>query len=570
MINLFRSNSTARRTKPILSIRARLVVLALLAVVPLMLDRVRLLEASRSERIDEAAVEVLDLTRRGTEGQREIITTVRAMLQMTARAYITMNARGETCNFYLKDLTGTMPWIKGVSIVGPDGRVKCATLQSAMGFDLSDRPHYREALRTKDFVVSYYVIGRVTRSPTIVVAYPAQAIDETVNAVIVASVDLQWVSGLIHSLDRRPGSAVMLVDADGTLLAGDPHASKWIGKSVTGSALFKAISGRNEGTARAEGLDGVRRIFGFVRVPSSDARLIVGLDETEVLRRVDRELLVAYLQLGFFGLLVLMIAWFGGERLIVDPIRSLARIALRFGRGDLDARADQQVWAKEFEPLATALNDMAQKLADREKELRAANRYLEQLASIDSLTGLANRRGFDARIATVWQRSGKLNRSVALLMVDVDHFKLFNDRYGHVEGDVCLRRVGKLLMDVAGEVDDLPARYGGEEFALLLPSTDVERALEVAERLRRAVEELCLTHADSPLGQVTISIGVAALVPAAGQDAESLVEAADAGLYAAKRRGRNTTVEHGAVELADAAAELGVLPMRRVSATASR
>jgi len=188
-----------------------------------------------------------------------------------------------------------------------------------------------------------------------------------------------------------------------------------------------------------------------------------------VLRSVDREIQVSYLQLGFFGLLVLLIAWFGGERLIVDPIRSLSRTATRLGRGDLSARTEPQVWAKEFAPLAGALNDMAGKLAEREQQLRSANQHLEQLASIDSLSGLANRRGFDARLATVWQRANKLSRPVGLLMIDVDHFKLFNDRYGHVEGDVCLRRVARLLRDSVTSVDDLPARYGGEEFALLLP-----------------------------------------------------------------------------------------------------
>ncbi len=116
-----------------------------------------------------------------------------------------------------------------------------------------------------------------------------------------------------------------------------------------------------------------------------------------MLQRIDREILMAYLQLGFFGLLVLLIAWFGGERLIVDPIRSLARTAIRFGRGDLDVRATEQVWANEFAPLAAALNDMAGKLADRERELRAANRHLEELASLDALpaspTAAASMRG---------------------------------------------------------------------------------------------------------------------------------------------------------------------------------
>ena len=249
---------------------------------------------------------------------------------------------------------------------------------------------------------------------------------------------------------------------------------------------------------------------------------------------------------------MLLLAWFGGERLIVAPIRSLARTAERIGRGDLQARPSRQAWAKEFAPLATALNDMARKLADREQELRDANSHLEELASSDALSGLANRRGFDARLAADWQRSGKLNRPIALLMIDVDHFKQFNDRYGHVEGDVCLRRIGKLLRETATGEDDLPARYGGEEFALLLPGADIDMALNVGERLRDAVEGLCIAHASSPEGQVTISVGVASLIPGVGQDAEHLVEAADIALYAAKRRGRNTVAAHGAVVLAEA------------------
>jgi diguanylate cyclase (GGDEF)-like protein len=289
-----------------------------------------------------------------------------------------------------------------------------------------------------------------------------------------------------------------------------------------------------------------------MRVPGSDVRLLVGLNEADVLQRTERELTLAYLQVGLFGLLVLIIAWFGGERLIVKPIRSLARTAARLGRGDLSARASRASWAREFAPLAAALNDMAQRLADRERELRAANSHLQELATSDALSGLANRRGFDARLAAEWQRAGKLGRPVGLLMVDVDHFKLFNDRYGHVEGDVCLRRIGKLLQEAAQGADDMPARYGGEEFVLLLPGADIEAALSAGDRLRSAVEEMCITHVASPTGQVTISVGVASLVPGIAQDAEQLIEAADVALYAAKRRGRNTTVAYGTILLSEA------------------
>jgi diguanylate cyclase (GGDEF)-like protein len=546
-----RSSSTAQSHKPTLSIRARLVIMALLAVVPLMLDRVRLLEQTRTERIEAAAAEALDISRHAVDGQREIIVAARAMLQVMARAYVGMLATGTTCSFYLTDLAAGVSWMQGMSVVGADGKVKCSSIRGVVGVDLSDRQHFQDAMSTGDFVVSNYIVSRLTRKPTFVAAYPTQAIDPNVRAVILASVDLQWVSALIASLEHRSGSSVLLIDGDGTVIVGDSERAAWTGKRIDETALFKGMGGRDQGTLRGEGLDGERRIFGFVRVPSSDARLIVGLNEADVLQRTDREIQFAYVQLSFFGLFVLLLAWFGGERLIVNPIRALARVAERFGRGDLRARAPRGALAKEFAPLTKALNDMAQRLAEREEELRAANIHLQELATSDALSGLANRRGFDARLAADWQRAGKLGRPVALLMIDVDHFKLFNDRYGHVEGDVCLRRIGKLLKESTRD-DDLPARYGGEEFSLLMPGADIDVALKRGEQLRRAVEELCIAHASAPSGQVTVSIGVASLYPAATDDAEDLVEAADVALYAAKRRGRNAVVAHGAVVLAEA------------------
>jgi diguanylate cyclase (GGDEF)-like protein len=443
-----------------------------------------------------------------------------------------------------------MAWVNGMSIVGADGKVSCSTVASAIGVDLSDRAHIRAAMETGEFVISDYIVGRLNRRPAIVAVYPIQAIDPAMQGAVITSIDLQWFSNLISSLERRVGSNVLLVDGVGTVIAGDSVTMPWQGKRIDDTAFFKKM-GEREGTFRAEGLDGVRRIFGSARVPSSDARLIVGLNEAEVLRRTDREITLAYLQLGLFGLFVLMVAWFGGERLIVKPIRSLARTAERFGRGDLRARAPRESWAKEFAPLTTALNDMARRLAERELELRAANRHLQELASSDALSGLANRRGFDARLAAEWQRAGKLGRPVGLLMIDVDVFKQFNDRYGHVEGDVCLRRIGKILQGFAQGPDDMPARYGGEEFVLLLPGADLHLAMEAGERLRCAIEDLCIAHASSPCGQVTISVGVASLVPDVAERAEQLVEAADIALYTAKRRGRNAVVAHSPARFAE-------------------
>jgi diguanylate cyclase (GGDEF)-like protein len=199
--------------------------------------------------------------------------------------------------------------------------------------------------------------------------------------------------------------------------------------------------------------------------------------------------------------------------------------------------------------LAIAFDDMANKLAAREEELHIANEHLEEMASLDGLTGLANRRGFDRELERAWRHAGDCRQPIALMMIDIDHFKLYNDRYGHVAGDTCLRAVGETVSLVTLEEAVLVARYGGEEFALLLPNLDLARAAELAEEARKSIEDLLITHAEAPCGLVTISIGVESLMPEKGQSAASLVEAADSALYAAKRGGRNRVVARAPVLL---------------------
>jgi PleD family two-component response regulator len=268
----------------------------------------------------------------------------------------------------------------------------------------------------------------------------------------------------------------------------------------------------------------------------------------------------------------LIAIWFGGQRLFVEPIRLLTRTAQQFGRGEFKARAATLPWATEFVPLAAALDDMAGQLAAREQNLLDSNGQLQELVNVDGLTGIANRRSFNARLADEWRRGAKLNEPIALLMIDVDHFKAFNDRYGHAQGDVCLRNVSHALTskarmhvdarEGAGDTTmppsfrrfadrepDFVARYGGEEFVVLMQGATAENALKVAERLRRAVEETHVIHESAPRGFVTISIGVASVVPEAAKSSHELIDAADAALYEAKRRGRNRVVAQPAATL---------------------
>ena len=544
-----KSHRMLLRAVPFRSIRARLILLALLAVAPLMLERVHGLEAARGARTDRAHTEVVDLARRGVRAQREIIGSVRALLQIEARAYGKLPIDPSNCGHYLTDLTGNVPWVRSLAVAGIDGRIKCSTDPAAVGLNVSDRPHIQKALHSRDFALSDYLINRIYQVPNLVATYPVIAEDKSVSGVVLAVINLQWINELAATAAQRSGASVALVDSGGTLIAGSADQQRLLGKRFADNPLAKAMLSADEGTTTVPGLDGIQRIFAYVRVPWTQARLAVGLDESAVHSEIDRKINIAYLQLVLFGLFVLILAWFGGEQLIVRPIRSLVRTATRFGRGDLHVRATQEAWVAEFAPLAAALDDMAAKLAEREEELKIANQHLEELASLDGLSGLANRRGFDREIEREWRRAIDCGTPLALMMVDIDHFKLFNDRYGHVAGDTCLRAVGETLSLVTLESAVLVARYGGEEFALLLPGLDIARATALADEARRAIEDLAINHSESPIGHVTVSIGVEARVPERFETPAHLIEAADAALYDAKRCGRNTVVAHDPMPL---------------------
>ncbi|MBP7694558.1 MAG: diguanylate cyclase [Anaerolineales bacterium] len=173
-------------------------------------------------------------------------------------------------------------------------------------------------------------------------------------------------------------------------------------------------------------------------------------------------------------------------------------------------------------------------------ELKLVRDVLEGRAWVDGLTGLANRRRFDEFLTQEWRRAARNQTAMALVMLDVDFFKRYNDHYGHLAGDTCLRQVAEVLRSALQRPGDLAARYGGEEFACLLPETEAAGAWLVAERIQAGLAALSLPHARSAVSKcVTVSQGVAILEPAAAQAAAELVQAADRLLYAAKAGGRN-------------------------------
>lgn len=198
-----------------------------------------------------------------------------------------------------------------------------------------------------------------------------------------------------------------------------------------------------------------------------------------------------------------------------------------------------------------------------EEHLQSAYRAMETLVVVDALTGIANRRRFDDSIATEWRRSLREASKLSLLLIDADHFKRYNDTYGHVRGDSCLKQIAEAALDVVLRPGDLVARYGGEEFAVVLPGTDEIGAKAVAEDICQAVRNRRLPHEGNAPGIVTVSIGCATMVPQRGKTAQNLIESADQALYRAKARGRNRVVVAGSPSRPDSPQLIVELPKLR-------
>ena len=226
------------------------------------------------------------------------------------------------------------------------------------------------------------------------------------------------------------------------------------------------------------------------------------------------------------------------ENNLTDGVFTDARVEL------IKLLAAQAAVAIENARLYSQIQDHSRILEDRVNErtakLEELNTELQKLADRDGLTGVANRRAGDAYLSDVWMRLRRQSQPLSLIMLDVDHFKLFNDTYGHQIGDDCLIRVAHTLQTQLQRATDMLVRFGGEEFMLILPDTDSQGAIQVAENARLAIEALGIRHEYStPRANVTVSVGYATMVPNARNRADQLIQAADAALYKAKQRGRN-------------------------------
>lgn len=421
-------------------------------------------------------------------------------------------------------------------------------------------PVYRYAIN--DQLGAYDAMG-------IGMAAPLHDGQERFIGVVTADVALVQLSRLLAEITRDTGGVAFLAEASGELLATSTQEAVYrllgsegvrIRSIDSENPLVRAMGqvidelGTPEGRAFRE-VDGERYLVDWLSYVLPDGPTLtigVALPQRQFLAPTSslmRNLVLVAVAVLLFSLLaaVLLSNW------IARPLAALSRWAVRLGSGHWSSEKPQDSPVSEVHALEEALVLMARSLAcsneelrrqvsERTAELEHANRELQQLSSTDGLTGLANRRMFDQVLEQEWARARRSSQPLALLMLDIDLFKHYNDCYGHLAGDDCLRQVAGLIHAHSRRASDLPARYGGEEFAVIAADIDVDGALSLAEGICRAIEAQAIAHARSPFARVTISVGVAVRVPQDGEGVAVLIHQADQALYRAKSGGRNRVV----------------------------
>lgn len=453
---------------------------------------------------------------------------------------------------YLASHTSLTDLFFNFSVFGADGQLLANFIDTnAIGrFNVADREYMQRTLEQKRGVISEPLRSQISKRAIVLMTEPVFDDSGNIVMVFVASIDLQQANFLGQFTNIKVGKTgfIYIITSRGVIVDHVDkarilqHADSAGGKSGGTQQALAGFEGSMEGLSRS----GQPALFSFKRMQTVDwiiGSIYLQNDAFQPIRDMqDKALLLSLVMAVLAGWL----AWLIMSRLI-DPLHRLhghiqkIRSAKTYDEVPLSYRED------EIGDLGSAFNSLMRERKDAEMELDQArvnlesmNKALERLALEDDLTGLANRRQFDLSLQEEFSRAMRNGNSLALVMIDVDHFKQYNDIYGHLAGDQCLRKVGRVIKAQQTRPGDLMARYGGEEVGILLPGADEAGAMAVAERIRMAVRQLGLLHEGNEAGIVTISAGVSAFVPIRDVDApDKLMRAADKALYLAKARGRD-------------------------------
>jgi diguanylate cyclase (GGDEF)-like protein len=397
------------------------------------------------------------------------------------------------------DTSTTAKYLGTVLILDKNGDIKWTSIPSLpVSVNFSDRDYFgilRDRPQDGLFVSRPFASRLRHGDPSIAFVRRLDDADGNFDGIAQGAMRLAYFQDMFQKLNLGPNGSISLVRIDGRLLARFPLQARYIDQDLSVGGIYKNANVLHGHFQAISSADGIERYFTTRRIGDLPLVLISGIS-------ID----------GVYA------AWWG-KAIRVSAILILLSVITctlcALFRREMSRRRGAE----------TALVEAADKMA--------------LMANSDSLTGLANRRAFDTALEVEWKRAIRSELPVALIMVDADYFKLYNDLYGHPEGDRILRSIAGCIDKAIRRPADFAARYGGEEFVLVLPETERTGALMIAERIRNSVEMLQIAHDASPLGHLTVSIGLAWAIPSFGSTKEGLLKDCDLALYRAKHLGRN-------------------------------
>ncbi len=417
-------------------------------------------------------------------------------------------ASADRLRTHMRNMASQVQELHGLFVYGADGSWLVTSLDRPIVANNADREYFQHHLKNRSRAVH---IGMPIRSRStgvwiLPVSRRIERRDGSFAGVALGTVRISFFADLYERFDVGKEGVVFLARDDGILLYRRPFSEKLVGMNVWDGPVFKMYRNLGPvGTGMVHSrIDGVERLYSYRHLDNLPLIVATAQSRREILAEWRQSTL---LMSGATLLVVLLLVGVGARLVRQIMIRDQLEAELRIA----------------------------------EEHLQERNQELTVLATRDGLTGLANRRHFEDSLHLELKRARRTGAALSLVLLDVDFFKKYNDRYGHVAGDDCLRQVAAALHGSLARPTDLAARYGGEEFAIVLPATGQVGARYVAERLRLAIMDLGILHADNPSGVATISAGACTFHPSPAEelDAEAFLMQADALLYRAKANGRN-------------------------------
>lgn len=417
-------------------------------------------------------------------------------------------AANERLRTHMRSMVASTRELHGLFVYGPDGVRLVSSLDRPLIGNNADREYfqYHRDNKNRSLHIGAPIRSRSTGKWVLPISRRLDQPDGSFGGVALGAIEVDFFADLYDRFDVGQEGVIVLALDNGTVIYRRPFLEKLIGQNVASGPIFQTYRRQGPvGTAMLRSrVDGVVRLYSYRHLGSLPLLVATAQAKDEILDEWQQSTLL------MTGATILVVALLVGV-----GARLVRQIVIR------DQLEGELVIAKEH--------------------LQQRNKELTVLATLDGLTGIANRRHFEDVLQLELARAARSGAAVSLVLLDVDFFKKYNDRYGHVAGDACLRQVATVLREGLARPTDLVARYGGEEFAVVLAGTGAVGARYVAERLRLAVLELGIVHPDNPAGIATISAGVASFHGAPGEaiDPDGFVSRADALLYCAKHTGRN-------------------------------